>query len=144
MKANLIKLFLRLSIGFGFLSAVADRFGFWDAKNAAWGNFEQFLAYTQVLNPLLPPAMIPAVGWLSTVLELIFGVCLIIGFRTNFFAKWSGWLLLLFGLAMLFALGIKKPLDYSVFASSAGAFALSMLKNKFLELDSLLQNMHRK
>ena len=60
---KLIKLFLRLGIAVGFLSAVADRFGMWPAEISAWGNMDNFLAYTQVINPLLPESLIPALGW---------------------------------------------------------------------------------
>jgi len=38
-------IFLRLALGIGFLSSVADRFGLWGAagaKNVAWGNFTNF------------------------------------------------------------------------------------------------------
>ncbi len=136
MKEKLIKLFLRLSVGAGFLSAVADRFGLWNARVSAWGNWENFLNYTQSLVPLMPPEIIPVLGWTSTILEIVLGICLIIGFKTSLAAKSSGWLLLLFALAMTFSLGIKKPLDYSVFAASAAAFSISLLREKFLELDT--------
>jgi thiosulfate dehydrogenase (quinone) large subunit len=137
MRSKIIKLFLRLSIGIGFLSAVADRFGFWSKEVSAWGNWNNFLAYTQSLNPLIPQSFIPFIGWASTILEIGFGVGLIIGFKTSLVAKLSGWLLLIFALAMAFTRGIKAPLDYSVFAASAGAFGLSLLKEKFWEIDQL-------
>jgi uncharacterized membrane protein YphA (DoxX/SURF4 family) len=137
MKVKIIKLFLRLSLGAGFLSAVADRFGFWNAQVSAWGNWKNFLAYTQSLIPLIPISFIPFVGWASTLLEIIFGVCLIIGFKTSFIAKLSGWLLLIFALAMTFSRSIKAPLDYSVFVASAAAFALSLIKEKFFEVDGI-------
>jgi len=63
---------------------------------------------------------------------------LIIGFKTELFAKWSGFLLLLFALSMTFSTGIKGALDFSVFTASAGAFALSLMKEKYMELDSLI------
>jgi uncharacterized membrane protein YphA (DoxX/SURF4 family) len=137
IEVKMIKLFLRLSIGIGFLSAVADRFGFWSKEVSAWGNWNNFLAYTQSLNPLIPQSFIPFIGWASTLLEIVFGIGLIIGFKTSLMAKLSGWLLLIFALAMAFTRGIKAPLDYSVFAASAGAFGLSLLKEKFLEIDQL-------
>jgi uncharacterized membrane protein YphA (DoxX/SURF4 family) len=135
MKIKIIKLFLRVSIGAGFLSAVADRFGFWSKDVSAWGNWKNFLHYTQTLNALMPTAIIPFIGWTSTVLEILLGLCLIVGFKTSLAAKLSGWLLLIFAIAMAFARGIKAPLDYSVFAASAAAFALSLIKEKFLEVD---------
>lgn len=140
IEVKIIKLFLRLSIGIGFLSAVADRFGFWSKEVSAWGNWENFLAYTQSLNPWVPQAFMPFIGWLSTLLEIVFGLGLIIGFKTSLMAKLSGWLLLIFALSMAFTRGIKAPLDYSVFTASAAAFGLSLLKEKFLEIDTLLKN----
>lgn len=139
MKLKIIKLFLRLSIGIGFLSAVADRFGFWSKDVSAWGNWGNFLNYTQSLNPIIPQSLIPFLGWVSTILEIILGVCLIIGFKTLLTAKLSGWLLLIFALAMTFSVGIKAPLDASVFTASAGAFGLSLIKERFLEIDSLFE-----
>lgn len=50
MYRKLIKLFLRLAIAGGFLSAVADRFGIWNS-NIAWGNWSNFVAYTQSILP---------------------------------------------------------------------------------------------
>jgi len=35
---------------------------------------------------------------------------------------------------MTFSIGIKSPLDYSVFTASAAAFALSLMKTRFLEI----------
>lgn len=139
IEVKIIKLFLRLSIGTGFLSAVADRFGFWNKEVSAWGNWDNFIAYTQSLNPLIPQSFIPFIGWASTILEIVLGVGLIIGFKTSLIAKLSGWLLLIFALAMTFTRGIKAPLDYSVFAASAGAFGLSLIKEKFWEIDTLLK-----
>ncbi len=48
-----IKLFARLAVGAGFLSAVADRFGLWGKqgdKGVAWGNWENFVNYTSTLT----------------------------------------------------------------------------------------------
>jgi uncharacterized membrane protein YphA (DoxX/SURF4 family) len=138
MNAKLIKLFLRLTISAGFLSAVADRFGWWSKEVSAWGNWENFVAYTQTINPRIPSAMIPTLAIIATVAEIIFALLLIIGFKTELFAKLSGYLLLLFGLSMALSIGIKAPLDYSVFSACAGAFALSLMKEKYLEVDSLV------
>lgn len=120
------------------LSAVADRFGLWPADISAWGNWQSFLDYTGVLNPWIPTILIPFLAILATVAEALFGICVLIGLKTEFFAKLSGVLLLIFALAMTFSLSIKAPLDYSVFAASGAAFALSTMKTKFLELDVLI------
>ncbi|MBO3700504.1 DoxX family protein [Roseivirga sp. E12] len=134
----MIKLFLRAAIGTSFLSAVADRFGLWPKEVSAWGNWESFIAYTQQLNPIVPESLIPALGGFVTAAEIIFALCLIIGFKTEYIARLSGILLLLFAGAMILSSGIKGVFDYSVLAASAAAFALSTMKEKYLELDLAL------
>jgi len=137
MNNKIIKIFLRLAIAFGFLSAVADRLGLWPEEISAWGNWESFLEYTQLINPVIPEMLIPAAGLVATGAEVIFGICLILGLKTELMAKMSGYLMLFFALAITFSTGIKGAFDYSVFAASAGAFALSTMKEKYLELDVL-------
>lgn len=135
---RIIKLFLRLAIAVGFLSAVADRFGIWSEENSSWGNWDSYLESTKVLNPFSPDSLIPALGILATGAEITFAIFLIIGFKTELFAKLSGFLLLIFALSMSFTIGIKSAFDYSVYTASAGAFALSLLKEKYWELDNLI------
>ena len=137
MNEKIIKLFLRFGIGIGFLSAVADRYGLWPAEVSAWGNWESFLEYTKLINPIIPETLIPVFGAIATGAEILFGVCLIIGFKTELVAKLSGFLMLIFALSIAFSTGIKGVFDYSVFAASAGAFALSTMREKYLELDLL-------
>ncbi|NER16095.1 DoxX family protein [Spongiivirga citrea] len=138
MNSRVIKLFLRITIGVGFLSAVADRLGLWPAEISAWGNWENFLGYTKSINAIIPEILIPTVGVMVTIAEVLFGICLIIGLKTELTAKLSGYLMIIFALAITFSSGIKGAFDYSVFAASAGAFGLSIMKNKYLELDMLI------
>lgn len=138
MNNKLIKLFLRLAISIGFLSAVADRFGFWSKEISAWGNWHNFLQYTELINPWFPETMIPTIGVVATVAEIVFAVCLIVGFKTELIARLSGILILMFALSMTFSTGIKGAFDYSVFTASAAAFALSLMKEKHWELDTLI------
>lgn len=139
MTKKIIKLFLRLSLGTTFLSAVADRFGWWYEEVSVWGNWSSFLEYTQIINPWLPDSLIPILGIIATAAEIFFGTFLIIGFKTEAIAKWSGILLLLFAISMTLSTGLKGAFDYSVFTASAGAFALSLIKEKYLELDNLIK-----
>ncbi|MGB5318084.1 DoxX family protein [Eudoraea sp.] len=134
---HVIKLFLRLAISIGFLSAVADRFGLWSPEVSAWGNWDNFVASTGQLNPWWPEALIPGLAVVATLAEIVFSICLILGFKTALFAKLSGILLLLFGLSMTFSIGLKSALDSSVFSIAAAAFAFSLMKEKYWELDSL-------
>ena len=136
-------LYLRLALGAGLLSAVADRFGLWGPPGAplvSWGNFHNFLHYTAVLNPWLPVSWIPSVAWIATICEAAVGIALIFGLRTRLAAFASGVLTLVFALAMIFALGIKAPLDYSVFAFSAASFLLAGASAYPWSVDSLLSS----
>jgi uncharacterized membrane protein YphA (DoxX/SURF4 family) len=132
--------FLRLALGAGFLSAVADRFGVWGAygqPNVAWGDFARFVAYTGKLNWFVPTAMIPALAWIATVAEMLLGILLVIGWKTREAALASGVLLSLFAVTMTLALGVKAALNASVFAAAAGAFLLAACAKFPLSVDDL-------
>ncbi|GAB5526250.1 MAG: hypothetical protein Roseis2KO_41220 [Roseivirga sp.] len=139
MNTKWIQLFLRLALGVTFLSAVADRFGLWPAAVSAWGNFDAFLAYTGTLAPWVPASLLPALGWSVTVLEIVLGLWLILGFKTRMTARISGFLLLIFALSMTLTSGIKGPLDYSVFSAAAAAFGLSLMPGDFMAMDLLFR-----
>src|SRR5215813_12372925 len=83
--ASFDSVFLRLALGLSFLSAVADRFGWWGAfghPNVAWGSFARFVAYTARLNWFLPQAMIPTLAVLATCVELLLGLLPVVGWQT--------------------------------------------------------------
>jgi uncharacterized membrane protein YphA (DoxX/SURF4 family) len=56
---------------------------------------------------------------------VLLGLALVLGFFTRVAALLSGLMLLSFALTMTFALGVKAPLDFSVFSASAGALLLA-------------------
>lgn len=118
------QLFLRFTLAITMLSAVADRFGFW-GKNAAWGNWENFEKYTAQLTFYLPLPLSKLAAYTATFLEIILPVLLLAGFKLRWTATAIGILLFLFALSMSIALGIKAPLDYSVWIGSAAAFLLA-------------------
>ena len=133
--------FLRLALGFTFLSSVADRFGLWGAfgePNVAWGTFARFVAYTGKLNWFLPQPVIPTLAVVATGAEIIFGILLLLGWRTRITALLSGALLLLFAGTMTVALGIKAPLDFSVFVGAGAAFLLATCAEYPFSIDHLL------
>ncbi len=138
---------LRLALGTAFLSAVADRFGVWGppgATGVAWGSFEDFLGYAATLNPYVPEPLLPALGWLVTISETTLGVALIVGFRIRETAALSGVLLIAFAFGMTSALGVKTPLDYSVFTASAGSFLLAVHSKSPWSIDELTKRGPRK
>jgi hypothetical protein len=75
----------------------------------------------------MPAALQPAAAVLATAGEAIFAIALITGFRLREAAIGSGVLLTIFGISMALALGIKAPLDYSVFTAATAAFSLAIM-----------------
>ncbi len=135
-----MSVFARFAIAISFLSAVADRFGWWGAygqQHVAWGDFHHFVAYTGTLLWFLPSSLYPALAWMATAAETVLGLALLLGLFTRVFACLSGALLLLFALTMTVSLGIKAPLDFSVYSASAGSFLLAACKSYPLSVDSL-------
>ncbi|GAA5096158.1 hypothetical protein GCM10023210_29650 [Chryseobacterium ginsengisoli] len=136
-KNNLFpQLFLRIAIAVTMLSAIADRFGFW-GKNSAWGNWENFEKYTKQLTFFLPESLSTFSAYAATFLEILFPLMLILGFKTKIAAYGAGFLLLIFALSMSVALGIKAPLDYSVWVGSAAAFLLANQEKYSFTIDNL-------
>lgn len=130
------QLFLRLAIAVTMLSAVADRFGSWGA-NSAWGNWANFEAYTKKLTFFLPESLSVVSAYAATFFEILFPLMLLLGWKTRLGAYGAGFLLLIFALSMTFALGVKAPLDYSVWVGSAAAFLLAVQPKYFFSIDHL-------
>lgn len=138
--------FVRLALGVSFLSAVADRLGFWGAygqPNVAWGTYARFVDYTAKLLWFLPAAMLSPLASIATVSEFLFGVLLVLGWKTRISALLSGVLLSLFALAMTMALGVKAPLNFSVFSAAGGAFLLATCATFPFSLDELSKSKKR-
>ena len=121
---------LRIALAAAFLSAVADRFGIWGANGAhgvSWGDWSHFLAYTGKLLWFLPAALVNPAAWVATIAEAGLAIALLTGLRSRIVALASAALLATFALAMTVALGIKAPLDYSVFTAFAAALLLAAI-----------------
>jgi uncharacterized membrane protein YphA (DoxX/SURF4 family) len=144
--AKFSSVFLRLALGISFLSAVADRFGLWGAygqANVAWGNYARFMDYTAKLLWFLPPPMVSTLAVVATAAEVLFGILLILGWKTRITALLSGVLLIAFALAMTMALGVKAPLNFSVFSAAGGAFLLATCAAFPFSLDELCRTRER-
>ncbi|RFZ85151.1 DoxX family protein [Mucilaginibacter terrenus] len=133
------QLYTRLALGIGFLSAVADRMGWLGPKglhNVDWGNWDNFITYTQLLMPFLGRGAASFMGILATIAEAVFGLQLLIGYKTKLAAIGSFLLLLTFALCMAVFMGIKAPFNYSVFPASAASLLLATVVTYDWSLDN--------
>jgi uncharacterized membrane protein YphA (DoxX/SURF4 family) len=138
---GVFQLFLRIAIAITFLSAVADRFGLWGnpgSTSVAWGNWENFVGYSNAVNSFSPPKLGKFLAILATLLEVILPVLLLVGYKIRAASVAAGLLLLLFALAMTYSFGIKPSLDYSVWTASAACFLLSAIKEYRYSVDRLI------
>jgi uncharacterized membrane protein YphA (DoxX/SURF4 family) len=138
---EIVRLFARIALGASFLTAVADRFGLWGpygAKNVSWGDFAHFVKYTGSVMSLFPSSLTVLFAWAATLAEILFGILLIVGFKTRMASVLTGLLLLSFAMGMATGLGIKTPFDYSVFSAASAAFLLAFWAPDRFTLDNLL------
>lgn len=135
IQQDIATILLRLALASGLLSAVASRLNLIGKKSSGWTNF---LDYTAQVNSFLPNSFIPTIAVVTTLMEIGLGILLLIGFNTSYAAFGASLLTLLFAFAMTYSFGIKEPLDYSVFAFSAGAFLLATMPTYRWSIDQLL------
>jgi uncharacterized membrane protein YphA (DoxX/SURF4 family) len=127
---NVAQLFLRLSIGTGYLVFGLDRLGVWGKngeKGVSWGDWQHFLKYAEEVMGFLPASVAGVLAIIATIAEIGFGLLLILGKWTKISAIGSGLLALSFALAMTISFGIVSPLSYSVFTVSAASFLLATI-----------------
>lgn len=147
VQSDLAPFLVRLSVGAGLLSAVADRFGLWGPPGAplvSWGNYHNFVAYTATLNPWSPQILVPALAGIVTFAEAILGVLLIIGLMTRMAGLLTGMMTLLFGMAMSSVMGVHAPLIYGVFVyASASLFLAACTAPDKWTLDAFIAKLGR-
>ena len=134
------QLFLRLALGIGFLLPVMDRLGWFGepgTPGVGWGNWSTFVDYTHTLMPYLNRSMTNVTATFATAGEIVFGITLIIGYKTKMAAWGSCVLTLLFALSMFFFEGPRSPFNYSVFADSAASFLLASIPTYRWSLDEI-------
>ncbi len=132
-------LILRIVLAITMLSAIADRFGIWGAPGSnavAWGSWDNFVMYTQTLNPYANKATAEILGIAATFLEIILSLLLIFGFKTRIAALGTAFLLFFFGFAMAVSVSVKAPFDYSVWTSAAAALLLANIGKTSYAVDN--------
>lgn len=128
----IIQLLLRYSIGLGFLLPVMDRLGYFGASgeaNIIWGNWTEFSAYTHLLMPYLNIETASFFGLLATIIEILCGILLLVGYKIRYAALASFGLTLIFAISMMFFLHFRAPFNYSVFVVSFSSLLLATLPN---------------
>lgn len=121
---------LRLALGIGFILPVLDRLGLIGAPGSngvAWGNWSNFVDYTHSLVPYLSRPLTNLSGVIATIAEAVFGILLIIGYKTKLAALGSFGLTLIFALSMFFFANYRAPFSYSVFVVSFSSLLLAVL-----------------
>ena len=123
-----VQIALRLSLAAAFLSAVADRFGWWEPfGQGSWGNMGAFADYAHQLVPFASGRLLTVIVWAATATEATLGVLLLIGWRPKFVGTATCLVLIAFGTAMAVSLGMESPLSYSVFSAASAAAAYALL-----------------
>lgn len=140
---GIAQLILRLALGVGFLMPVMDRIGLLGphgSSGVTWGDWKHFVDYTNSLVPFANKPTANIMGLFATIAEVVFGVCLFIGFRIKETALGAGILTLIFGLCMAIFLSIGAPFNYPVFVFTGGALVLSGIGHYKWSIDNYIQN----
>jgi uncharacterized membrane protein YphA (DoxX/SURF4 family) len=125
---RVVRMALRSSLAAAFLSAVADRFGWWQPfGQGSWGSMRAFADYTHQLVPFASGWLLTFVVWAATAIEATLGVLLLTGWWPKLVGAASCLVLMIFGTAMAVSLGVEAPLSYSVFSAASAAAAYAIL-----------------
>ena len=125
---RVVRMALRFSLAAAFLSAVADRFGWWEPfGQGSWGSMGRFADYTHQLVPFASGWLLTVIVWVATATEATLGVLLIAGWWPKIVGAATCLVLILFGTAMAVSLGIEAPLSYSVVSAASAAAAYAIL-----------------
>ncbi len=120
---------------------VLDRlggFGPSGAPDVAWGDWSHFAAYTHQLMPYVSLQAASFFGFVATCLEVLFGVLLLVGYKTRYAALGSFGLTLTFALSMMIFLHFRAPFNYSVFVVSCSSLLLATGTHFPGSIDALL------
>lgn len=138
-----IQLISRCFYGLGFIIPVLDRIGLLGAPGTgivAWGTWENFQNYTHTLLPFLSKPISDSFGFGATLLEAVFGICLMIGFKTKWVSLGSALITFMFALSMIANYGIGAPFKYPVFVFTSLGLLLFCVNDYKWSIDALLKN----
>ena len=125
---RVVRIALRLSLAAGFLSAVADRFGWWEPfGQGSWGSMGAFADYAHQLVPFASGWLLTVIVWAVTATEATLGVLLLTGSQPKLVGAATCLVLTAFGTLMAVSLGMESSLSYSVFSAASAAAAYAIL-----------------
>ncbi|CAA9296015.1 MAG: hypothetical protein AVDCRST_MAG56-5032 [uncultured Cytophagales bacterium] len=145
--SGIAQLFLRLALGIGFLLPVLDRLGWLGLPGTGkvnWGDWLHFVDYTHSLVPFVSRPLAGALGGLATIAEIVFGICLIVGYQLRAAALGSAILTFIFGVCMAASAGIAAPFNYPVFVFTGAGLVLAERRTFSWSIDNLLEKKARK
>lgn len=123
-----VRFALRVSLASAFLSAVADRFGWWaPLGQGSWGSLDTFADYTHQLVPFASGWSLTFIVWAATAAEVTLAIMLLAGWRPVLVGAATCLVLSVFGTAMAISFGVTSPLGYSVFSAASAAAAYAIL-----------------
>ena len=93
------------------------------------GQYGRFLGVYPAVITFCASSLANIAGWIAMVLEIVFSICLLVGFKTQLVAKLTACLIASFSLSMTISLGIKSTFDYSVWNAVAAALAIAIIDN---------------
>ena len=135
------QLFARLALGIGFLWPVMDRLGWLGAPGSgtvAWGSWDNFVTYTNTLMPFASRGITNVMAFTATAAEIVFGICLIVGFKTRAVAVGGAILTLIFALCMAIFISPDAPLNYPVFVFTGGNLLLANVSSYKWSVDDVI------
>jgi uncharacterized membrane protein YphA (DoxX/SURF4 family) len=125
---RVVRIALRSSLAAGFLSAVADRFGWWEPfGQGSWGSMGAFADYAHQLVPFASGWLLVVIVWAAAATEATLGVLLLTGWWPKLVGTPTCLVLIVFGAAMAVSLGMESPLSYGVFSAASAAAAYAIL-----------------
>src|ERR1700716_4696883 len=104
---RVVRIALRWSLAAAFLSAVCDRFGWWEPfGQGSWGSMGAFADYVHQLVPFASGWLLTVIAWAATVTESTLAVLLLAGWRPKLVGTATCLVLITFGTAMAVSLGV--------------------------------------
>lgn len=135
------QMILRLALGIGFILPCLDRLGFIGAPGTPgvnWGDWQHFTGYAHSLMPFLSEGLSDFFAMVATIGEIVCGIGLIFGFKTQWSAIGGGTITLCFAIAMTISQGILSPVKYPVWVFVGGAYLLACVERYAWSIDNLL------